>query len=123
MSVYFEIQADDVARAKSFYEKVFGWGFERNQFAPIEYYWIRHENLGGGLLARPVPKPQGMCGTNAFCCSFETDDIDAVSARIMANGGVVAMPKFPIQGVCWHAYFLDTEGNVFGIFQPDENAK
>jgi predicted enzyme related to lactoylglutathione lyase len=27
-----------------------------------------------------------------------------------------------VPGVCWQGYFLDTEGNTFGIFQPDQSA-
>jgi uncharacterized protein len=26
-------------------------------------------------------------------------------------------------GVCWQGYFLDTERNTFGIFQPDTKAQ
>lgn len=33
------------------------------------------------------------------------------------------MPKFAIPEVCWQGYFLDTEGNTFGLFEVDENAK
>jgi predicted enzyme related to lactoylglutathione lyase len=33
------------------------------------------------------------------------------------------MPKFAVPGVCWQAYFIDTEGNTFGIFEPDSNAR
>jgi hypothetical protein len=28
-----------------------------------------------------------------------------------------------VPGVCWQGYFLDTESNVFGIFQPDPAAR
>jgi len=27
-----------------------------------------------------------------------------------------------VPGVCWQGYFLDTEGNTFGVFQPDSSA-
>ena len=36
---------------------------------------------------------------------------------------IVAMPKFALAGMAWQGYFLDTEGNTFGVHQPDENAK
>ena len=41
----------------------------------------------------------------------------------MANGGKVAMPKYALPGMAWQGYYIDTEGNIFGIHQPDENAK
>jgi predicted enzyme related to lactoylglutathione lyase len=28
----------------------------------------------------------------------------------------------PVPGVGWSAYFLDTEGNTVGLFQPDDRA-
>jgi len=33
------------------------------------------------------------------------------------------MPKFAVPGTCWQGYFVDPQGNTFGIFQPDPNAK
>ena len=38
-------------------------------------------------------------------------------------GGQLALPKFALPGMAWQGYYLDTEGNVFGIHQPDPNAK
>ena len=122
-NIYFEIQADDTNRAISFYKSVFGWEFALNPHAPIEYYHIEKVGPCGGLLKRPAQVPPKMCGTNAFCCSLEVDDFDSFSAKIIENGGIVALPKMAIAGTCWQGYFLDPEGNVFGIFQVDENAK
>ncbi len=34
----------------------------------------------------------------------------------------VAMPKFALVGVAWQGYFVDPEGNTFGIHQPDADA-
>jgi hypothetical protein len=34
-----------------------------------------------------------------------------------------ALEKFAVPGTCWQGYFLDLEGNTFGLFQVDENAK
>jgi predicted enzyme related to lactoylglutathione lyase len=35
--IFFEIQADDVQRDVNFYRSVFGWEFNKQPFAPIEY--------------------------------------------------------------------------------------
>ena len=58
---------------------------------------------------------------NAFVCSFEVDDFDRKSAKILSLGGVVAVQKFCVPGKCWQAS-VDTEGNTFGIFEVDEEA-
>jgi len=119
---YFEIQADDLSRAVGFYRDVFGWTFTRAEGLPVEYWRIETEGPRGGLLQRPAKTPPEH-GTNAFVCSMEVAGFDAAAAKIMGAGGRVALPKFAIPGVCWQGYFLDPEGNTFGIFQPDPAAK
>jgi uncharacterized protein len=123
VSIYFEIQVDDIARARQFYSTVFGWNSTLVPGLPIEYWHIEAGDTGGGLLQRPAPRPPMQSGTNAFVCSFEVKNFDATAEKILNARGIVAMAKFPIPGKCWQGYFLDTEGNTFGIFQVDERAK
>jgi predicted enzyme related to lactoylglutathione lyase len=120
---YFEIQADDTGRAVRFYREAFGWKFEKVEGLPIEYWRIETEGPRGGVLKRPAKIPPPQHGTNAFVCSMEVEDFDTKAQQILGSGGVVALPKFAVPGVCWQGYFLDTEGNTFGIFQPDANAR
>ena len=51
-----------------------------------------------------------------------SEDYHPTHERVMAAGGQVAHPKAALPGMAWQGYYLDTEGNVFGIHQPDENA-
>jgi len=120
---FFEIQADDVKRAIAFYQRSFGWTFTRAEGLPIEYWRIETGGPRGGLLQRPARPPAPQQGTNAYVCSMEVSTFDASAERIHEAGGQIALPKFAIPGVCWQGYFLDTEGNTFGIFQPDPNAR
>jgi predicted enzyme related to lactoylglutathione lyase len=120
---YFEIQADDIQRAKDFYGQVFGWTFARAEGLPIEYWRIETGGARGGLLKRPAPPPPSECGTNAFVCSIEVADFDTTAEKISSLGGQVALPKFAIPETCWQGYFVDAERNTFGIFQVDPNAK
>ncbi len=121
-NIYFEIQVDDPARAINFYSKVFGWQFSEAKGLPIPYWRIVADGTQGGLLKRPAPKPSSPSGTNAFVCSFQVNSFDPIAQKILALGGVVALPKFPVPGRCWQGYFIDTEGNIFGIFEVDEHA-
>ena len=120
---YFEIQASDLPRTADFYRSIFGWTFSRVQGSPAEYWRIETEGPRGGLLQRPAAAPKPEQGTNAFVCSMEVADFDATAQRIADAGGQIALAKFAVPGVCWQGYFIDTEGNTFGIFQPDVNAK
>jgi uncharacterized protein len=120
--VYFEIQSSDPQREVLFYQEVFGWKFIKDEGLPIEYYRIETATINGGLLKRPAPVPSPGMGTNAFVCSVQVEDFDAVSALILQNGGRVALPKFAVPGKCWQGYFIDPDKNTFGIFELDEKA-
>jgi predicted enzyme related to lactoylglutathione lyase len=106
----------------AFYKDLFGWEFTKQEGLPIEYYAIKTEGINGGLLKRPAPVPGEMSGTNAFVCSMEVESFDATAEKILSLGGKVAMPKFAVPGKCWQGYFIDTQGNTFGLFQVDESA-
>jgi predicted enzyme related to lactoylglutathione lyase len=118
---YFEIQADDLQRAIQFYRSVFGWSIEEQPGTEVEYYRIETQGIAGGLLPRPAPVGQGG-GTNAAVLSMQVENFDAIAQTIAGAGGQEALPKFAVPGKCWQGYFIDTEGNTFGIFQADETA-
>lgn len=124
MSVFFEIQANDVKRAISFYKNVFDWKFFKEEFGgEIEYHQIETGDARGGIMKRPAQTPLDGYGTNAFVCSFEVENFDKVELKILSDGGRIALAKFAVPGKCWQGYYIDTEGNTFGIFQIDEHAK
>ena len=81
--VHFEIQADDVERAKSFYGDVFGWAFQDYSAVTGSPYWgivtgpDEEPGINGGLMPRPAPTPGAGQGTNAFVCTMQVDDYDA----------------------------------------------
>lgn len=126
--VHFEIQADDVERAKAFYAAVFDWSFEDYSQVTGSTYWgvttgpAEQPGINGGLLQRPAAAPGAGQGTNAFVCTMQVDDYDATEQRIIAAGGRVALPKMALAGMAWQGYYLDPEGNTFGIHQPDPEA-
>lgn len=97
---YFEIQADNLERASRFYGEIFGWKFTKVEGLPVAYWRIETEGPGGGLLQRPAKAPPAQSGTNAFVCSMQVADFDAVSKKIQAHGGIVALPKFAVPGIC-----------------------
>ncbi len=127
--VHFEIQADDVERAKAFYAASLGWTFENYSAVVDAPYWgiitgpPDAPGINGGLLPRPVAAPSQGQGTNAYVCTVQVDDYDATEKRILEAGGIVALPKMALTGMAWQGYYLDTEGNTFGIHQPDPDAR
>ncbi len=128
--VHFEIYAEDPERAAAFYKAVFDWQIDKWEGGQFEYWMVmtapkdsKEPGINGGLLPRPAKTPPQQCGTNAFVCTVQVDDFDAISKKILDAGGTVAMPKFALTGMAWQGYFLDTESNTFGLHQADANAK
>ncbi len=120
--MYFEIQADDVDRAAAFYTDIFEWTIHHQEAMPAEYRRVATSGINGGILKRPMPRPGSGQGTNAAVISMEVEDFDSTAAAIVASGGAVSLPKFAVPGRCWQGYFIDTEGNTFGIFEVDLHA-
>lgn len=127
--VHFEIHAADPERAMQFYRDVFGWNFPRWMEKPP--YWgimtaseeAAEPGINGGLLERRGAAPADGAAVNAFVCTVQVDSYDETHGRILGAGGTVAMPKHAIPGMAWQGYYKDTEGNIFGVHQPDANAK
>ena len=121
---HFAINANDVQRAKSFYEKTFGWQFQ--PWGPPGFYLIRtgtdaDPGVQGALQGRrEIVEGKPMFG---FEGSFGVDSIDETIAAIKANGGKIVMPKFEIPTVGILIFFEDTEGNVAGAMQYDPSYK
>lgn len=127
--MHFEVHVDDMERAKKFYGEVFGWTFEDwSEYAGMPYFGAvtgdaNTPGINGALMQRQGPAPQPGQPMNGYSCTMVVADFDATEAKILALGGTVAVAKHALPGMAWQGYFLDTEGNIFGVHQPDENAK
>lgn len=112
---HFAINADDVQRAKRFYEDVFGWTFR--PWGPPDFYQI--PDAGQGLMGALQERRELIRGqrTNSFETTMGVDDLKTVLAAAEAAGGRILMPPFRIEGVGELAYIEDTEGNIVGAMQ------
>ena len=115
--VHFEIPADNVKRAKKFYEKAFGWKISDPW--NMNYFFVEtkkkgEEGINGGLMQRKEPR-------QPFMNYIGVASIDASLKKVKSAGGTICMPKTEIgSNMGWIAAFQDTEGNVMGFHQmPD----
>jgi predicted enzyme related to lactoylglutathione lyase len=116
---HFSINADDVGRAQRFYERVFAWKFKA--WGPPKFYMIEGAGMRGSLQGRrELIAGQKMIG---FECTIAVASIDDTHAAVLAAGGRVVLQKSIIVGVGALMFFEDTEGNVFGAIQPDDQAE
>lgn len=127
--IHFEIHVDDIARARAFYETAFGWTFEDwSDFVGSPYLGATTGGEGtpginGALMQRPAPGGGPGAATNGAVLTLGVDDYDAAEKKTLDAGGRLAQEKHALTGMAWQGYYLDTEGNILGIHQPDENAK
>jgi uncharacterized protein len=112
----FAINADNVSRARDFYQKVFDWEFE--PWGPPNFYLIKTGEpppggVGGLLQERRELVPGGrMIGYEG---SIVVENLDETIRAIESSGGKMVTEKFRIPTVCTVAYFQDTEGNVAAV--------
>ncbi|MDP6606533.1 MAG: VOC family protein [Dehalococcoidia bacterium] len=116
--VHFAIHADDLERARRFYEQVFGWRFEA--WGPAGFYRVstgsEHDpGIDGALHERHVPVSGG--GMTCYECTVSVDSITETAALITRHGGTIIMPESEIPGVGRHIGFSDTEGNTVAAMQ------
>jgi predicted enzyme related to lactoylglutathione lyase len=112
--------ADDVDRAIKFYSDVFGW--KLNSWGGPESYCLittgdeGEPGINGGMMKRHDPSAVGVN-------IIGVPSVDEFANKIANSGGSIVSPKMPNKGVGYAAYFIDPEGNAFGIFKSDSSAQ
>ena len=118
--IHFEIPADDVKRAKKFYEKALGWKIGdpwKMDYFLVETKGKGEEGINGGLMQRKMPG-------QPFMNYIGVPSIDAAMKKVEKAGGKVALPKTEIgNNMGWFACFQDTEGNLMGFHQMPPQEK
>jgi predicted enzyme related to lactoylglutathione lyase len=119
---HFSINAGDLAKARNFYENVFGWTLQA--WGPPGFYMI---DMGAGphepaLRASLQQRREIVAGVpmKGFECTIAVDDIHATAAAIEAHGGSIAMPICELAGIGRLLFFQDPDGNIAGAMQYDE---
>lgn len=123
--VHFEIPADDVSRAESFYRSAFGWtmsslpgmGYTLVSTTPTDESGMPTEPgaINGGMLQRQGP-------ATAPVIVVDVADINQLLVRVEELGGKTLRDKQPVGEMGFAAYFSDTEGNVIGLWQSAGSA-
>ncbi|MEH6620638.1 VOC family protein [Maribacter arcticus] len=114
--IHFDISAEDVLRAKSFYENLFGWKIEKFPNGPKEYYLIEtlaktgEKGIGGGIAKR---EKSGKHITNFI----KVNSMDEAMDKVRELDGEIVEPKSMISNIGHIASCKDTEGNSFGLME------
>jgi len=116
--VHFDVAAEDLPRAREFYETVFGWRFEPGGFP--DFFMITtgsddDPGIHGALTKRREPLAERAGG--GFECTIAVDSIDATARAIVKHGGTITYDKMTIPDVGTLVQFKDTEGNLVTAMQ------
>jgi predicted enzyme related to lactoylglutathione lyase len=106
---YVELSVTDLAAARTFYERAFGWSF--NDYGPT-YAGIRApggEGELGGLSAQATPVPGGPL------VLLYSADLDASVRAVEEAGGRVTDGPYDFPGGR-RFHFADPSGNVLGVW-------
>ncbi len=120
---HFAINADDLPRARRFYERTLGWTFQ--PWGPPGFYMIETggpESPVRGSLQERRPLAPGLT-LHGFECTFAVDDVEKVAAAVRANGGRVLMERTILPGIGELIFFQDPEGNVAGAMRYDDTVE
>jgi predicted enzyme related to lactoylglutathione lyase len=116
--IHFDIPIDQSERAEKFYGNLFGWSFQKVPVPNMEYWVIRaaEGDALGGLIQRSD-------GSQNIINYYTVDSIDEALGKIASLGGVVTVGKTAIPHVGYNAQCTDSEGNSFGLWQNDKEAR
>ena len=114
---WFEISASDIARAKKFYETVFGIEMQQMDMMGMNMVMFPAENMNGkvsgALVQGPMHKPS-MDGAKIYFNG--NPDLGVTLGKVEAAGGKITMPKTHINDeVGYMAFFIDSEGNAVAL--------
>jgi hypothetical protein len=113
---HFEIPADNVEALQKFYEKLFGWKFEKMP-GPMDYRMIQtgSQEVEGGLMARVHPQ-------QTIVNYVRVEAVEASTQTAVDMGAEVVMPRTPVPGYGWFAVLIDPQKNPIGLWQDDTSA-
>jgi len=117
--VWFDVPADDLGRAKTFYRSLFDWKFAKLSAAVADYWHIdtggKDATPDGGLLPRMYP-------AQAITVYVSVPSVDKAVAKVQKLGGTVCKPKTAVPHMGYFAICEDTEHNTFAVWEMNERA-
>lgn len=112
---WFEIPTKDAAKARKFYQSVFGWSF-----APFPAYGYDAWRIRTG-----TPGLEGALTTQIYTVKnkgvvlfMRVADVETALTRAIALGGTVDKPRTPVPGIGSTVVLLDPDKNAIGLIGP-----
>lgn len=123
---HFEVPADDLERAKKFYQEVFEWQIHALPEANFHNY---HSVITTPTDEHHMPKEPGGINGGLYKRSqsnepttivIEVPSIDQYLEKVKKAGGKVVLEKQPVSNFGSFARIKDTEGNLVGLWETNK---
>jgi uncharacterized protein len=119
--VHVELHTDDVAKAKAFYSKLFGWKLEDMPMpgGGGSYTMIGvGDGTGGGMTKSQTP------GTPPHWLAYVgVDDVASSTRKAKELGAKIVQEKMEVGGFGWMSVITDPTGATFALWQPKPQQK
>jgi len=112
---WFEIYVEDMARAKGFYETVFGVQLSKLESPDVELWAFPMDQNAYGAAGALVRMPGFPTGANSVLVYFNCDDCAVEAGKAVKAGGRIQKDKTSIGQYGHIALVFDTEGNMIGL--------
>jgi len=112
---WFEIYVENMERAKTFYQSVFGVKLERLDSPELEMWAFPGDTSSYGTPGALVKMPGLSPGKNSVLVYFSCNDCTIEEKKVKEFGGKVEKTTFSIGHYGHIALVYDTEGNMFGL--------
>jgi uncharacterized protein len=111
--IHIELNSTDVAKAKSFYGKLFDWKLQDMAISGGDYTMIEvGGGTGGGLMKHPVPG-----APSSWLAYVQVDDVKAATGKATALGATVLKDVTEVPGMGWFSLIADPAGAALGLWQ------
>jgi predicted enzyme related to lactoylglutathione lyase len=112
--VHVELASTDVAKAKTFYGKLFDWKLEDMPMGEATYTMINvGEGTGGGMMKNPMPGAPSM-----WLAYVLVDDVRAATSKAKSLGASVMKDVTEVMGAGTFSIITDPTGAMLGLWQP-----
>ena len=114
--VHFEIPSDNIERANKFYNDLFGWKMEKMP-GPMEYWMFAtganskgEQTISGGVIERKM-------SNEPITIYIGVKSVNDYAKKVEELGGKIIKPKTEVAGYGWFAVCMDTENNIFALWE------
>jgi uncharacterized protein len=110
--IWAELSTSDIAKSKTFYSEVFGWGWGgADEYAEAQ---VEGRTIAGVMPRRPDMPAEV---PDSWLVYFGSTDVDADAKRAKDLGAIVVVEPTEIPGTGRFAVLIDPQGAAFAIFK------